>query len=516
MHHQTKNRMRVLLTAAVAVPGLMMSLACAAAGKAAAPMPQAADESPKASVTQHTVKMGNATIHYTAVAGKIILRDDANRPVASMSYIAYTEDGVPQEKRPVTFIWGGGPGSTSSGLQVVGFGPKLVTTTDAGHTPAAPYTIQDNPYSLLNVTDLVYIEEVDTGFGRTLNGSKISQFAGVDEDGQAFTQAIVRYLGRNNRWNSPKYIMGNSYGTTRDAVVAHDLAEAGVDLKGVVLISTVLNFQTLEFGSGNDMPYIMFLPTYAAIAHYHHALPADLQGQPLEQFLDKVQSFATGDYERLLMEGDDATAEEKQSVATKLAQYTGLSEQAIRNANFRLSQQYFRKQLLLDRNQVVGRTDARFLGMDYDQSTATAEYDPLDGAISGPYTTAMNYLLRNFLHYDDGTDLFKSSCYGVCRWDWHRMNRRGGYGFDQGYADVSGDLREAMIGNPQLKLFVSCGYYDLATPYFAALYTYAHLNVGALRKNITIKCYESGHVSYLEPDTHAHMYSDLEAFYKGS
>jgi carboxypeptidase C (cathepsin A) len=515
MHHQTETRVRVLLTVAMAVPGLMASLAYGAAGKAAS-MPQSAAASPEASTTQHTVKMGNETIRYTAVASKIILRDDANRPIASMSYIAYTEDGVPQEQRPVTFIWGGGPGSTSSGLQVVGFGPKLVTTTDAAHTPPAPYKIQDNPYSLLNVTDLVYIEEVDTGYGRLLNGSKISQFAGVDEDGRAFTQAIVRYLGRNNRWNSPKYIMGNSYGTTRDAVVAHDLEEAGVDLKGVVLISTVLNFQTLEFGPGNDMPYIMFLPTYAAIAHYHHALAANLQAQPLEQFLGKVQSFATGEYARLLMEGDDASAEEQQRVATQMAQYTGLSEQYIRYANFRVSQPYFRKQLLLDRDQVVGRTDARFLGMDYDQGTANAEYDPLDQAIGGPYTTAMNYLLRNFLHYEDGTDLFRSSCYGVCRWDWHRLDRRGGYGFDQGFADVSGDLREAMIGNPQLKLFVSCGYYDLATPYFAALYTYAHLNVGNLRKNITIKCYRSGHVSYLEPDTHAHMYGDLEAFYHTS
>jgi carboxypeptidase C (cathepsin A) len=509
---------RIALFAAIGLSGVMLGASCFAADTHHGPKPQATDENPAAAVTQHTVKMGSQTIHYTAVASKILLRDDANRPIASMSYIAYTEDGVPQEQRPVTFIWGGGPGSTSSGLQVVGFGPKLVTTTDAGHTPPAPYKIQDNPYSLLNVTDLVYIEEVDTGFGRLLNGSKISQFAGVDEDGQAFTQAIVRYLGMNNRWNSPKYIMGNSYGTTRDAVVAHDLEESGVDLKGVVLISTVLNFQTLEFGPGNDMPYIMFLPTYAAIAHYHHALPADLQALPLEQFLGKVQSFATGEYARLLMEGDDASAEEKQSVATRMAQYTGLSEQYIRYADFRISQPFFRKQLLLDRDQVVGRTDARFLGMDYDQGTANAEYDPLDQAIGGPYTTAMNYLLRNFLHYDDGADLFRSSCYGVCRWDWHRLTQRrgGGYGFDQGFADVSGDLREAMIGNPQLKLFVSCGYYDLATPYFAALYTYAHLNIGNLRKNITIKCYRSGHVSYLEPGTHEHMYGDLETFYRTS
>jgi carboxypeptidase C (cathepsin A) len=504
------------LLAGIGLAGLALGLNCLAAN-AHGPKPQAAaDENPAAAVTQHTVKMGGETIHYTAVASKIILRDDANRAVASMSYIAYTEDGVPQEKRPVTFIWGGGPGSTSSGLQVVGFGPKLVTTTDAGHTPPAPYTIQDNPYSLLNVTDLVYIEEVDTGFGRLLNGSKISQFAGLDEDGQAFTQAIVRYLGLNNRWNSPKYIMGNSYGTTRDAVVAHDLEEAGVDLKGVVLISTVLNFQTLEFGPGNDMPYIMFLPTYAAIAHYHHALPADVQAQPLEQFLGKVQTFAAGEYAHMLMEGDDASAEEKQSVATRMAQYTGLSEQYIRYSNFRVTQQAFRKELLLDRDQVVGRTDARFLGMDYDRISGDAEYDPLDEAIGGPYTTAMNYLLRNFLHYDDGTDLFRSSCYGVCRWDWHRLNQRRGYGFDQGFADVSGDLREAMIGNPQLKLFVTCGYYDLATPYFAALYTYAHLNVGDLSKNITIKCYPSGHVSYLEPATHERMYKDLEAFYHTS
>jgi carboxypeptidase C (cathepsin A) len=512
MARQIIKKARIALLAALGLAELTGGLGCLAAD-AHGQKPQAADENPPAAVTQHTVKMGGQTIHYTAVASKIILRDDANRPIASMSYIAYTEDGVPQEQRPVTFIWGGGPGSTSSGLQVVGFGPKLVTTTDAAHTPPAPYKIQDNPYSLLNVTDLVYIEEVDTGFGRLLNGSKISQFAGLDEDGQAFTQAIVRYLDIYNRWNSPKYIMGNSYGTTRDAVVAHDLEEAGADLKGVVLISTVLNFQTLDFSPGNDLPYVMFLPTYAAIAHYHHALAADLQGEPLEEFLGKVQSFATGEYAHLLMQGDDASAAEKASVASKLAQYTGLSEQYIRYSNFRVSQPFFRKQLLLERDQVVGRTDARFLGMDYDQITGNAQYDPLDEAIGGPYTTAMNYLLRNFLHYDGGTDLFRSSCYGVCRWDWQRLNDRHDYGFNQGFADVSVDLRQAMIGNPQLKLFVSCGYYDLATPYFAAIYTYAHLDIGNLRKNITMKCYRSGHVSYLEPDTHARMYRDLEAFY---
>lgn len=512
MHHQTRNRMRVLLTVAMALPGLMVSLACAAAGRGAS-MPRATEGSPEASVTQHTVKMGNETIRYTAVAGKITLRDDTGQPTATMSYVAYTENGVAESQRPVTFIWGGGPGSTSTGLQVVGFGPKLVVTANAAHTAPAPYRIVDNPYSLLNVTDMVFLEEVDTGYGRLIGHSKISQFAGVDEDATAFTQAIIRYLNANNRWNSPKYLMGNSYGTTRDAVVANDLQEAGADLTGVVLISTVLNFETLGFDSGNDLPYVMFLPTYAALAQYHHALAANFQSMPVEQFLAQVQSFAAGEYAHFLLEGDAASEQERQDVGQKLAAYTGLSADYIEQSNYRVQPGHFRKELLLARNQVVGRMDGRFLGMDHDRVSGTAEYDPLEPAIGGPYTASMNYLLHNFLNYE-ATDIYRSSCYGVCVWNWHRLTSRRNAGFNQGYADVSVDLRDAMIANPQLKLFVSCGYYDLATPFFASTYTYDHLNIGELKKNITIKYYASGHVSYLRPETHARMYKDLEDFYR--
>lgn len=516
MYHRTKRPMRVLLIILMALPGLTVSLVCRAAGKGASAA-QSAEVNPQTAITQHTARMGNETIHYTAAAGKIILRDDAGKPTASMSYVAYTANGVPESQRPVTFVWGGGPGSTSTGLQVVGFGPKLVLTANAAHTAPAPYKIVDNPYSLLNVTDLVFLEEVDTGYGRLLGQSKISQFAGVDQDATAFTQAIIRYLNANNRWNSPKYLMGNSYGTTRDAVVANDLQEAGADLTGVVLISTVLNFETLGFDSGNDLPYVLFLPTYAALAHYHHALAANFESMPVEQFMGQVQSFAAGEYSHFLLEGDAASAQERQDVAQKLAQYTGLGSDYIEQSSYRIRPGNFRKELLLARDQVIGRMDGRFLGMDHDRVSGTAEYDPLEPAIGGPYTTAMNYLLHNFLNYNVADDIYRSSCYGVCVWDWHRLNNRRDFGFRQGYADVSVDLREAMIANPQLKLFVSCGYYDLATPYFASTYTYDHLNVGELKGNITIKYYASGHVSYLRPETHARMYRDLEDFYhKGS
>ncbi|HZT00873.1 MAG TPA: hypothetical protein VFA39_01245 [Steroidobacteraceae bacterium] len=515
MHYRTRRPTRALPVVLMALSALSASLVCTAAGKGASTS-QSAEINPDAAITQHTVKMGNATIRYTAAAGKITLRDDAGKPIATMSYVAYTENGVAESQRPVTFVWGGGPGSTSTGLQVVGFGPKLVMTADAAHTAPAPYRIVDNPYSLLNVTDLVFLEEVDTGYGRLLGQSKISQFAGVDQDAAAFTQAIIRYLNANNRWNSPKYLMGNSYGTTRDAVVANDLQEAGADLTGVVLISTVLNFETLGFDSGNDLPYVLFLPTYAALAHYHHALAANFESMPVEQFLPEVQSFAAGEYAHFLLQGDAATAPERQSVVQKLARYTGLSPGYIEQSDYRIRPGNFRKELLLARNQVIGRMDGRFLGMDHDRVSGTAEYDPLEPAIGGPYTAAMNYLLHNFLNYRL-TDIYRSSCYGVCVWDWHRLNNRRDFGFRQGYADVSVDLREAMIANPQLKLFVSCGYYDLATPYFASTYTYDHLNIGELKKNITIKYYASGHVSYLRPETHARMYEDLEAFYrKGS
>lgn len=469
--------------------------------------------------TDHVWKVGGKQLDYTAVAGQIVLRDFNGKPAASVFYISYTKDGEDPDKRPITFVYDGGPGATSTGLEMVGFGPKLVVTANAAHTPPAPYRIIDNPYSLLNVTDMVFIEEVGAGYSRLLGDAKISQFAGIDEDAESFEQFITRYLSKYKRWNSPKYLMGNSYGTTRDAVLADDLQEAGIDLRGVVLISTVLNFQTLEFHPGNDLPYILFLPTYAAIAHYHHALNAQLESEPVEQYVKTVQSFATGEYAHFLLLGDGASDEEKADVAKKLSEYTGLGEQFIRYNNFRITEAAFRKELLRSQDEVVGRTDARFIGPDYDQAAADAGHDPLDSAISGPYTASMNYLLVNVLHYVIPTELWRSSCYSICHWDWQRKKRfgRNRFGFNQGFADVTGDLRRAMINNPQLKLFVAYGYYDLACPYFAALYDYDHLNISPeLQKNITIKGYHSGHVMYLRPETHAHIYTDLEDFYMAS
>lgn len=495
----------------------------AATGNAAATKATANSElKPLTVTTHHTWQVGKQQIHFTAVASKIILRDPDGKPTASMFYISYTKDGANPNRRPITFVYDGGPGAASTGLEMVGFGPKLVLTTNAAHTPPAPYKIIDNPYSLLNKTDMVFIEEVGAGYSRLLDGAKISQFAGLDQDASSFEQFITRYLNKYKRWNSPKYLMGNSYGTTRDAVLADDLQEAGIDLRGVVLISTVLNFQTLEFHSGNDLPYILFLPTYAALAHYHHALSAKFESEPVKKYVQAVQAFATGEYAHFLLLGDSATSEERADVAQKLSQYTGLGEQFIRYSNFRISETAFRKELLRSKNLVVGRTDGRFVGMDYDQAASNPGYDPLDSAISGPYTASMNYLLVNVLHYDVPGDLWSGSCSSVypgCRhWDWKRVKRfRGEYGgFGQGYADVSVDLRQAMIDNPQLKLFVAYGYYDLACPYFAALYDYDHLNIGDLQKNITIKGYHSGHVMYLRPQTHAYIYKDLENFYASS
>lgn len=466
--------------------------------------------------TRHMWHVGNQTIHYTAVASNMILRDYRGKPTASMFYISYTQDGTNPETRPITFVYDGGPGATSTGLEMVGFGPKLVVTTDAAPTPPAPYEIVDNPYSLLNKTDLVFIEEVGAGYSRLLGGAKISQFAGLDQDAESFEQFITRYLNKYKRWNSPKYLMGNSYGTTRDAVLADDLQQSGIDLRGVILISTVLNFQTLSFAPGNDLPYILFLPTYAAVAHYHHALGPSLQAESVEQLVKNVQSFATGEYAHFLLLGSEATDQERQSVAEKLSQFTGLSEQFIRYNNYRIRASAFRKELLRSHDLVVGRTDARFVGMDYSQAASDAGHDPLDSAIGGAYTASMNYLLVHVLHYNIPAGLWRTSCYAICRWDWKRTKRFGPFGsgsFGQGYADVSVDLRRALIDNPRLKLFVAYGYYDLACPYFAALYTYNHLNVGDLQKNITIKGYHSGHVMYLRPQTHAHVYRDLEGFY---
>lgn len=468
---------------------------------------------PNATVTtRHSLRLGRRIIHYTAVAGKITLRDGNNQPTARMFYIAYTQDRATESTRPITFIYGGGPGATSTGLQMVGFGPKRVITANAAHTPPAPYKIVDNDYTLLNATDMVYVEEVGTGFSRLADNATLSKFAGVDEDAKAFEQFIIRYLDKYKRWNSPKYLMGNSYGTTRSAVLVNDLQSAGVDFRGVILISTVLDFETIAFGRGNDLPYVLYLPTYAAVAWYHHALSQELESEPLGKVLSQVQDFAVRKYSQFLLQGTAAGNQEKNDVLRKLSAYTGLSQQYIQYSNYRVRPTAFRKQLLRSRDQVIGRMGGRFTGKDYDQVTDDAEYDPIDPAIGGAYTASMNYYLRHDLHYT-GSAIWRMEDSKAFRiWDW-RKNRHGQASFNQGYVDVAYNLRQAMIDNPHLKIFVACGYYDLATPYYAVVYTLNHLRIGGLQKNITRKCYKSGHVMYLRPKSLVKIHKDLEAFY---
>lgn len=493
------------------IGGFVLAAAVAPALAAAAQAPAAVTTGFPVT-TSHVLHLDGHALRYTAVAGTITLRDEQGRPTARMFYISYTKDGANESRRPITFIYGGGPGATSTGLQMVGFGPKRVITTNAAHTPGAPYRIVDNKYTLLDATDMVYVEEVDTGFSRLENGTNLSRFAGVDEDAESFKQFIVRYLDKYRRWNSPKYLMGNSYGTTRSAVLVNDLQQAGADFTGVVFISTVLDFQTIAFGPGNDLPYILYLPTYTAVAWYHHALAPDMQSQPLAKLLSQVQKFALGEYAQFLREGSDASAAEKADVTQKLAAYTGLSRQYIGYSNYRVRPTFFRKELLRSRNEVVGRMGGRFKGMDYDQASSGAEYDPIDPAIGGAYTASMNYYLRRDLHYA-GSEVWRMESPNAFRiWDWRKhAHRRGGFG--QGYVDVARDLRRAMINNPDLKIFVACGYYDLATPYFAVFYTLNHLNVGHLSGNITTKCFESGHVMYLRPQSLVKIHKDLEGFY---
>lgn len=497
------------------IGGLALILAGAVA---AAPAVAAAAKAPTADTggfpvtTKHALRLAGGTLRYTAVLGRMTLRDENGKATARMSYIAYTGNGANEADQPITFIYGGGPGATSTGLQMVGFGPMRVITTNAAYTPGAPYKIVDNKYTLLNATDIVYVEEVGAGFSRLMNGTKLTRFAGVDEDAHSFRQFVVRYLNKYHRWNSPKYLMGNSYGTTRDAVLANDLQGDGVDLRGVILISTVLNFQTLAFGPGNELPYILFLPTYSAVAWYHHALSPAVQGKPLSDLLGKVQSFTIGPYATFLREGDAASDADKADIARKLAGFTGLSETYIRYNDYRVRPTYFRKELLRSRNEVVGRMGGRFKGMDYNQASAGAEYDPIDPAIGGAYTASMNYYLRHVLDYD-GSELWRMEAPNAFElWDW-RNSGRGRGGFHQGYVDVSKDLRQAMIDNPSLKVFVACGYYDLATPYFAMEYTFNHMRLGTLRNNVTTHCYKSGHVMYLHPQSLVKIHKDLEDFY---
>ncbi len=538
---QTTRRFLVaaLVTALLALPITIRALDDTAAKPAAdKTADKPAEKAPPAEVTtQGEVNAGGRHIAYNAIAGTITVgasdTQDAQlgmdgkpqadsqlsltapkeakdaEPTAHMFYVAYFKKDAKAEDRPITFFYNGGPGASTVWLHMGSLGPKHVVTDTDTHMPAAPYKMVDNTYSLLDVSDLVFIDMPGTGFGRLTGKDAEKAFWGIDEDANAFARFIVRFTTKYNRWNSPKYIFGESYGTTRSAVLADILENnKSMDLNGVILLSQIFNFTTdIDMPAGNpgvDLPYVLALPTYAATAWYHKKLPT--QPSTLEPFLKEVEDFTTGPFAHALALGTDLGTDEKQAVAEKLHAYTGLPVAYLLKANLRVSGGEFEKTLQDDQDLTTGRLDTRFSGPNLNSLSENAEYDPQSSAISSAYVSLFNDYIRRDLKYGEGETYLPEALFGTAQWDFkHRGNPVS--------VNVAPDLAEAMKTNPRLKVMVNGGYYDLATPFFAAQYEDKHLPIPkSLAPNIEFDWYESGHMVYVRDESLKQLHDRVAAF----
>jgi carboxypeptidase C (cathepsin A) len=493
--------------------------------------------------TQGSMTAGGRTLAFQAEAGVLVVHvkdpmdDDAplpkeertgppppQPPEASMSYVAYFKGDKGDKEdahRPITFLFNGGPGSSTVWLHMGAFGPKRVVTPDDKHVPAAPYRVVDNEYSLLDVSDLVFVDAPGTGFGHLRGADKEKAFYGVDQDAHAFANFIVEFLSRHNRWNSPKYLFGESYGTTRSAALANILqSEKSLDLNGVILLSQILNFDDSadqpQFNPGVDLPYVLALPTYAATAWYHHKLPN--QPAALEPLLREVETFAVTEYASALAAGSTLAPERKSAIAAKLGAYTGLAGDYIERANLRVNGGEFEK-TLLGSDITTGRLDTRFAGPTIDPMSKEADYDPQAASISSAYVSAFNDYVRSVLKFGD-KKTYKPIIDIEKNWDFQHQPP-GAPQKMPGSTNVMTDLAVAMKQNPNLKVQLNGGYYDLATPYFAAVYELRQLPVQALLAgNIEMHFYTSGHMVYAhEPDLkalHANVAGFIEKTKNGS
>ena len=459
--------------------------------------------------TKHSLKIGGQEIKYTATAGTILLKLEDGTPKASIFYVAYTKDDVSDaSQRPITFSFNGGPGSASVWLHLGAFGPRRVQMGDAGTLLPPPYKLVDNDASLLDITDLVFIDPVSTGYSRAVPGETPNQFHGVEEDVESVADFIRLYTTRSKRWSSPKFLAGESYGTTRAAGLSGYLQQRfGMYLNGIVLISSILNFETADFATGNDLPNILYLPTYTAIAWYHKKLSPDLQSD-LQKALEESRKFAIGEYADALMAGDVLPAAQRAEITQKLARLTGLSADYVDRSNLRIEINRFTKELLRNERRTVGRIDGRFIGIDRDAVGETPEFDPSIAAIIGPYAGMLNDYVRNDLKFD--SDLPYEVLTGrVQPWNFKPYENR--------YIDVAETLRGAMTQNPSLHVFVAKGYFDLATPFFAAEYTFDHLGLDpTLRSHLTGAYYEAGHMMYVHPPSLAKLKQDIAKFMAAS
>lgn len=470
--------------------------------------PKEADPAPGDSdwsVTKMDLQVSDMSFEVQATAGTIQLKDDKDKAKASIFFISYTIDHLTDSPsdRPVMFCFNGGPGSSSVWLHMGAFGPRRVQFDDIGHTLGPPYKLQHNPYSILQHTDLVFIDPVSTGFSRAEEGTNASEYHGVTKDINSIAEFIRLWLSKNDRWASPKYLAGESYGTTRAAGLANRLQSRGIELNGLVLVSAVLSFQTLRFDEGNDLPYQLYLPTYTALAHYHKQLDKDLQKRKLPELLDEVEEWSREVYGPALMRGVAIPQTLKKKIARQLAAYTALPEELILDSSLRIPQWRFSDNLLDESGQTIGRFDGRIKGPDLDRtSDRSGTTDPSYARVVGGFTGSFNDYVRTDLGYETDKD------YGILvgvRWDYDRAKSN--------YLNVAGDLRKAMAENPKLRVYVAAGYYDLATPYHAIEHTLDHsITHPDARKRVTVGYYESGHMVFTHTPSLKALYGDLTRF----
>ncbi len=444
--------------------------------------------------SKHAITIGGKEIRYTAVAGRVVLQEEVLkkgqfkglRPKAEMSICAYTKDGADPSTRPVTFAFNGGPGSSSVWLHMGLLGPRRVVMGDAGALLPPPYGLTDNQETLLDVSDLVFIDPVSTGYSRVVAGGTPGEYHGFQRDLESVGELIRLWTTRNGRWVSPKFLAGESYGTLRASALANHLQERfGFFLNGIILISSVIDMGTIRFTEGNDLPATLYLPTYAAIAHYHGLH----QERALEDVLAEAEALAAREYPYALAQGSRLPDEERAEMVHRLALLTGLGEDYIDRVNLRIEHQRFFRELLRGRHQVVGRLDGRFLGSDPDDGGERPTFDPSQVAIAGPYAAGLNHYLHSELNYR--SDLpYEVLTDRVQPWSYAQFEGR--------HVSVTSWLGEAMRHNPHLGVYLACGYYDGATPYFAAEYAFAHLDIpAAQRGQVTTHYYPAGHMMYV-------------------
>jgi carboxypeptidase C (cathepsin A) len=464
----------------------------------------------KSSVTHHELSIGGKSLKYTATAGTLLIRDEEDKPYGSMFYVAYTLDGAESSTRPVSFLYNGGPGAATLWLHMGSFSPVRIETDSPKATAGPPFKLVPNQYSLLDKTDLVFIDAPLTGYSRAVGKGQPKDFTGVDQDLKAFDRFIARYISVTQRWNSPKFLIGESYGTTRSAGLSDLLGSDGIQLNGIVLISSILNYAVRA--PGYDTIYISNLPSYAAAAWYFNKV----QNKPpdVATWVQQAREFAAGPYAEALFQGHNLPAEKLDSVAKEMSRLTGLSVDYIKEANLRVSPTRFRKEVMRSDRKTLGRYDMRFEGEDIDAAGENPSYDASDTGITGAFVATIHDYLERELKYES-TDTYRPSAGNIGQWDWKHKpaGAAPGPGGEQLQPYVAGDLGAAIRKNPHLRVFSANGYFDLATPFFATEYDLNHMELEPeLQGNVQLGYYPSGHMIYLNTDALHRLKDDLAAF----